>query len=316
MTIGFQKAFGVGNTGGIRLGFPIPSSRTWVAPADGLVVARCMAGAGSGANAGTNATGAASGGYSASWALKVFRVLKGQSIPCVVGAGGAPVTVQGNGNAGNVSSITVAGVTHSVPAGPGGIYAAGAPVIPDGPVSADTWWDLRVASVKPGLPNTGSGAVTGGAGVDILAQGNNPTSSGSGTQTGGGGTGSSGTASNARGGGALPGGLDVFNNIPASGNGTIVVIGETDWGISFYGGSGGPGGEGGNGGGGAYASPSGFKGGPGGGGGSAIGANAMGGDGGLGGGGGAVRSSSGAFTSGRGGAGWIFFEFFQDISGV
>ena len=317
MTIGFQKAFGAGNQGGVRLGFPFPVSRTWIAPADGIVVARVMAGAGSGASGGTNTGSSASGGYSASWALKVFRVVKGQSIAVVVGAGGAPVSVPGNGNPGSVSSITVAGVTHSTPGGFGGVYVtSGAATIPDGPVSSDTWWDLKVASVKPGLPTANLGQVTGGAGVDILAQGNNPTSSGSGAQTGGGGSGAPSAPSGSPGGGALPGGKDVLNYSPASGIGSIVVIGETDWGVSFYGGSGGVNGDGGNGGGGAYASPSGYKGGTGGGGGAAQGAGPTGGDGGLGGGGGAARASSGTATSGRGGSGWVFFEFYQDITGV
>jgi hypothetical protein len=264
--------------GMLRLQYPIFETRTWTAPADGHAVVAIMSGAGGGAR-GASATG----GYSASWATKALRVSKGQPLAVVIGAGGAAqATANSNGNGGGDSSITIDGVTHSTPGGPGGVYvASGAPITADGPISIDQWWDMAVASVRPG--SVASGA-TGGAGVDILAQGNNATTSASITSGGGGGTGAPSVGST--GGGALPGGLDALGSAT---RGSSVLIQSGLWMLPFWGGNGGDvnGGNGGNGGGG----------------GNYNGANT--GRGGVGGGG-------GGGSAGAGGKGYCCISFYPD----
>lgn len=243
------------------------SSRTWTAPQDGYIVVRAM-GAGGGGARGTNATG----GYSGSWGAKALRVAKGDTVVVNIGAGGAGKTASsdGGGAAGGNTTITVKGVTYTAYGGPGGLFnAASAP--PNGS-SPSANWDFGAASVKPGWA---PGSVcTGGAGVDILAQGGNATTSGSTADSGGGGTGS--PSVGAIGGGAI--GTKSANGQNASGAGIYLDASNGEWGISFYGGGGGNGG-----GGGAYS----------------------GGNGGGGGGGG--------YTGGNGGQGYAHLKFYADM---
>ena len=276
---------------------PFFESGTFTVPNDGVVELRGMGAGGSGAKA---STGSPTGGYSGAWGAKLVRVNKGDTITVAIGAGGAAGAANANGNSGGATSLTVGGVTYSAPGGPGGVYAAsGVPTVPNGPALPANW-DIGAASVKPGAV---AGA-TGGAGVDILAQGNNATSSASAVNSGGGGTGGPGAGTN--GGGALTGGKSISGLGPAN-PGVVEDASNGEWIISFYGGSGGSGssGPGGNGGGGAGSG----AGGNGGGGGGSSGSN--GGAGGLGGGGGA--NGSGATLAGKGGDGFAVIHFAADL---
>ena len=272
------------------------TSRTFTAPQDGIVVIRAM-GAGGGGARGTNATG----GYSGSWGAKAIRVSKNDTIVVSVGAGGAGRTgSDGNGTAGGDTTVTVHGVTYTAYGGPAGIFNSGS-APPDGPAPSSNW-DLGAISVKPGWIAAGA---TGGAGVDILAQGNNATTSDSVNASGGGGTGGPSTGS--VGGGAV--GTAAATGQAAANPGVFVDASGGDWGISFYGGSGGnsapgPGGNGGGGGG----SGTGAAGGNGGGGGASTTSGAAG-VGGRGGGGGASLSNN----SGAGGSGFAHLKFFADL---
>jgi hypothetical protein len=211
---------------GARLSFPIFTSRTWIAPADGIAVIRVMGAGGSGAK-GPSATG----GYSAAWGCIIQRVRRGDVVSVSIGAGGAAVTVNGNGIAGGNSSVTFNGVTYTAPGGPGGIYAAsGVPVVPAGP-ALPAGWDFGANSVRPGA----CAGLTGGAGVDIFMQGNDATMSASTNMSGGGGTG--GPSVTNRGGGYMPDGRDAMGN-QATTTGLFYDASHREWGISFYGGSG------------------------------------------------------------------------------
>ena len=199
-------------------------SRTWVAPQDGIVVLRAIGAGGGG--------GGATGGYSGSWGAKILRVKEGDTIDVVIGAGGT--SAHFGGAAGGNTIITVGGVQYIAYGGPGGIpHPAVAP--PDGP-SPSSNWDFGAASVKPGWVVNGT---TGGAGVDILAQGNNATTSDSVNCSGGGGTG--GPSVGQTGGGAMPGGMSALGTSPAKPAITFDAS-QGEWGISFYRGSGGIGG--------------------------------------------------------------------------
>ncbi len=276
------------------------TSRTWVAPQDGIVVVRAM-GAGGGGAQGGNATG----GYSASWGAKALRVSKGTAVAVAIGAGGVGRSgSSGNGNAGGNTTVTINGVTYIAYGGPGGVYNAAA-VLPNGP-SPSANWDFGVDSVRPWW-QAGT-CYSGGAGVDILAQGNNATTSSfspGATGGGGGGTGSAAVADSTTPGGAAPGGYSADGRPPA--NPPIYLdASDGEWGISFFGGSGGSGsGNGGNGGGGQGGSNVG-SGGNGGGGGSSSPAA---GNGGIGGGGG----GSGVGSGGKGGNGFAHLKFFADM---
>ena len=158
------------------------TSRTWVAPQNGILIMRAMGGGGGGAR-GSNATG----GYSASWGVKVVRVAKGATAVVTIGAGGAGrVSTDGDGGDGGHTTIVVNGVTYQATGGLRGMLSATA--IPDVVAAGlvlPANWDFGANGVKPGwVASTGN---TGGAGVDILAQGNNATTSASSASSGGGG---------------------------------------------------------------------------------------------------------------------------------
>lgn len=272
------------------------TSRTFTAPQDGVVIVRAMGAGGGGAcSSGANATG----GYSGSWGAKAIRVSKNDTIVVSVGAGGAGRSgSDGDGVAGGDTTVTVHGVTYTAYGGPAGIFNSGS-APPDGPAPSSNW-DFGASSVKPGWS---ASARTGGAGVDILAQGGNATTSASVTVSGGGGTG--GPSVGSLGGGAM--GTAAATGQAAANPGVFVDASGGDWGISFYGGSGGsttpgPGGNGGGGGG----SATGAAGGNGGGGGAAT--VGLAGAGGRGGGGGASPS-----TSGAGGNGYAHLKFYADM---
>lgn len=285
---------------------PFFVSGTWTAPQDGYAVLRAMGAGGSGAKG----SGVATGGYSGAWGAKIVAVVKGQVITVALGAAGASqVTANTSGIAGGNTTITHNGVTRTAAGGPGGVYGAYPVTVPNGPAWSTTDWDIGANSVAPGNP-TGN-ARTGGAGVDILAQGGNATASDLAASSGGGGTG--GKSSGTTGGGALPGGLSAMGQLAT----TIGMYSPSDisgWGISFYGGGGGAGGpiayQGANGGGGGGNNNSGAggNGGPGGGGGAGIGSG-VGGTGGYGGGGGGSVTGN----SGPGGNGFACLEFFADM---
>ncbi len=291
----YNRIFNGSSQLGPRHAVPVFTSRTWTAPADGLLTVRAM---GAGGGGGRSCTG----GYSGAWGAKLIRINKGDSVVVSIGAGGAGGVASGPGSAGGATTVTVGGVTYTAPGGPGGIVASSPAAVPNGP-SLPVDWDFGAASVKPGAV---SGAPTGGAGVDILAQGGNATTSDSVAGSGGGGTG--GPSNGVTGGGAMPNGRSAIG----SGSGAFFDAGNGDWGISFYGGAGGSSGSsGGNGGGGGGGSNGGQAGGNGGGGSGAVTGGIGGGDGGLGGGGGSGGANNG--IGGRGGNGFCFLEFFADL---
>lgn len=286
------------------------TSRTFTAPQNGIVVIRAM-GAGGGGARGANATG----GYSGSWGAKVLRVSKGDTVVVSIGAGGAGKTgTDGNGTAGGGTTITVNGVTYTAYGGPGGLFnSASAP--PNGP-SPSANWDFGAASVKPGWA-TGSNIATGGAGVDILAQGGNATTSASINASGGGGTGS--PSSDVEGGGAYYS-RSSLGKLPQSSGADYFDASGGEWGISFYGGSGGTmhasslvaSGANGGGGGGTISSSysSGIGGNGGGGGATGYSGGTGGGGGGVGGGGGGGGVGS---AGGNGGNGYAHLKFYADM---
>lgn len=306
--ITLQQLLGSNSILGPTLSTNFFESRTWVAPQDGIVIVRGMGAGGGGARGATSATG----GYSGSWGCKIVRVKKGDAISVAIGAGGIGRSIpDGNGAAGGDTIITIDGVQYIAYGGPGGVAGAAGP-LPDGP-SPSASWDFGAASVKPGWVASGR---TGGAGVDILAQGNNATTSASIAGSGGGGTG--GPSPGPTGGGAMPSGASATGTTydTSSGNTRAVYFDASDgeWGISFYGGSGAPLSPGaalpgGNGGGGGrpYSSGEGGPGGPGGGGGAVL-TSDRGGTGGIGGGGGGS-----SVTGGNGGQGYAHLKFFADM---
>ena len=290
---------------------PFFMSGTWTAPSDGVVEMRAMGAGGAGAK-----QSSATGGYSGAWGAKTVRVNKGDTIAVAIGAPGVGSASLSNGQAGGATTITYKGVTRTAPGGPGGIgQASGVPVVPNGPGLPAGDWGIGAASVKPGA----SGGATGGAGVDILAQGNNATTSQSSPNSAGAGTGGPGTGR--RGGGAFSApaallGADA-NGQFASSSGTFVDASSGEWGISFYGGGGSnsASANGGNGGGGASDSGggNGGNGGNGGGGGSTTSSFSSG-NGGLGGGGGGSSGSgSGEYPAGSGGGGYACIKFTADM---
>jgi len=302
-----------------RLSFPIFSSRTWVAPMDGVMVLRSMPPGGSGAK-GPNITGAsvsfyATGGYTGPWGGLIRRVKKGGVVVIVHGAPGAGVagSYAVPGLAGGNNIITVGGKQYTLPGGPGGVYSTTLITVPEAPVLPPEW-DFGANGVKPGIAI----GPTGGAGVDILMQGNNATTSASSTSSGGGGTG--GPSVGTRGGGATPNGTDANGSTAVS----YLDASSGAWGISFYGGNSGGNGGGGNGNPGSGGDGSGVGGNGGNGGGGGAGGNnanitaanaSRGGNGGLGAGGGAVTAAAGAiYTSGSGGNAYTHIEFFPDMS--
>lgn len=309
MTILDANIFSSGKTLGPAISTPFFTSGTWTAPQDGILEMRAMGAGGAGAK-----QVSATGGYSGAWGAKIVRVLKGETVTVTIGAGGIGSTTVGNGNAGSATTITHNGITRTAPGGPGGIgQASGVPAVPNGPSLPVGDWDIGASSVKPGAAS----GVTGGAGVDILAQGNNATTSESVNSSAGAGTG--GPGNGFRGGGAFNSPVAIrgadANGQLAPGAGSYLDASADEWLISFYGGSGSlsTGQPGGNGGGGAsgQGSGNGGKGGNGGGGG-ATGGSFSGGDGGFGGGGGGNGNSAG-FSAGSGGHGYAALRFSADM---
>ena len=282
-----------GSRSPLKLSVPFFTSGTWTAPQDGVLEIRAMGAGGGGCWA---PSGSGTGGYSGAWGAKLVRVKKSDVVTVTAGAGGtgspSPNT---NGLDGGACTIAVGGVTYTAPGGLGGRYAAtGVPVLPAAPV-LPTYWDIGANSVKPGAA---VGCRTGGAGVNILAQAGDATTSASVDMSGGGGTGAA--SSSAKGGGASPFGRSASGALPTS-PGVIERADNGEWVISFFGGSGSyDGSYGGNGGGGGDG---GYGGNGGGGGGSGY----DGGGGGIGGGGG-----GGGDSGGYGGNGYACLHFYLD----
>ena len=291
----------------LAMQMPFFDSRVWTVPQDGIIIVRAL-GAGGGGSSGSASQPNQTGGYSGSWGCKALSVTKGTVITVEIGAGGVWIN---NTSAGGGNTIITIGTEQYIAAGgPNGVFGATGP-LPNGPSPSGNW-DYGAASVRPGwLGNT----PTGGAGVDIFAQGNNATASIGGA---GGGTMYSSGITSGSGGGARPDGKSLSGmdtEIPA-----YLTLEGMGWGISFYGGRGGPSGPSGvatyagPGGGGAYASSSSISnlGSYGGGGGASTASNTSGGIGGLGAGGGAAATNS---SGGRGGHGYAFIQFFTNIEG-
>ena len=286
-------AAGAGSRSPFKLSIPFFQSGTWTAPQDGVLEIRGM-GAGGGGCWVTSGSG--TGGYSGAWGAKLVRVKKSDVVTVTIGAGGTgSPSANTNGLNGGACTIAVGGVTYTAPGGLGGRYAAsGGPVLPAAPV-LPTDWDIGANSVKPGAA---VGCRTGGAGVNILAQAGDATTSASENMSGGGGTGAA--SSSVNGGGASPFGRSASGAPPAN-PGVIERADNGEWVISFFGGSGSyDGSYGGNGGGGGDG---GYGGNGGGGGGSGY----DGGNGGNGGGGG-----SGGGYGGTGGNGYSCLHFYPD----
>ena len=286
-------AAGAGSRSPLKLSVPFFQSGTWTAPQDGVLEIRGM-GAGGGGCWVTSGSG--TGGYSGAWGAKLVRVKKSDVVTVTIGAGGTgSPSADTNGLNGGACTIAVGGVTYTAPGGLGGRYAAsGGPVLPAAPV-LPTDWDIGANSVKPGAA---VGCRTGGAGVNILAQAGDATTSASENMSGGGGTGAA--SSGSTGGGASPFGRSASGASPTS-PGVIERADNGEWVISFFGGSGSyDGSYGGNGGGGG-------DGGYGGNGGGGGGSGSYGGGGGIGGGGGC-----GGYEGGGGGNGYACLHFYPD----
>lgn len=290
----------------LAMQMPFFDSRAWTVPQDGIIIMRAL-GAGGGGSSGASGQNNQTGGYSGSWGCKALSVSKGTVITVEIGAGGVWVN---NASAGGGNTVITIGTEQYIAAGgPNGKSGATGP-LPNGPSPSGNW-DYGAASVRPGWVGN---IPTGGAGVDIFAQGNNATASIGGA---GGGTMYSIGVVNSYGGGALPGGKSLFgmdDGIPE-----YLSLDGMGWGISFYGGRGGSTSEGaggfaGPGGGGAFASSSSVRsdGHYGGGGGASTAPNKSGGIGGLGAGGGAAATN---YSGGRGGHGYAFIQFFTNIGG-
>ena len=293
-----------GSRSPLKLSVPFLQSGTWTAPQDGVLEMRAMGAGGGGCLA---ASGSGTGGYSGAWGVKLVRVKKSDVVTVTIGAGGTgSPAANTNGLDGGACTIVVGGVTYTAPGGLGGRYAAsGVPVLPAAPV-LPTGWDIGANSVKPGAA---VGCRTGGAGVNILAQAGDATTSASVDMSGGGGTGAA--SSSVAGGGASPFGRSASGALPTN-PGVIERADNGEWVISFFGGSGGTvnnygNGTGGNGGGGGSGGNSSYGGGNGGNGGGGGGNGSYGGgNGGIGGGGGSGNGG------GNGGNGYACLHFYPD----
>ena len=223
----------------VKLSTPFLQSGTWTAPQDGVLEMRAM-GAGGGGCWVTSGSG--TGGYSGAWGAKLVRVKKSDVVTVTIGAGGTGgPAANTNGPNGGACTIVVGGVTYTAPGGLGGRYAAsGVPSLPAAPV-LPAGWDIGANSVKPGAVADGR---TGGAGVNILAQAGDATTSASIDMSGGGGTGAA--SSGSTGGGAAPLGRSATGAVPSN-PGVVERADNGEWVISFFGGSGGAGGGGGGG---------------------------------------------------------------------
>ena len=262
-----------GSRSPLKLSVPFLQSGAWTAPQDGVLEMRAMGAGGGGCRV---SSGSGTGGYSGAWGAKLVRVKKSDVVTVTIGAGGTGgPAANTNGLDGGACTIAVGGVTYTAPGGLGGRYAASSgPVLPAAPV-LPTDWDIGANSVKPGAA---VGCRTGGAGVNILAQAGDATTSASVDMSGGGGTGAA--SSSVNGGGASPFGRSASGALPTN-PGVIERADNGEWVISFFGGGGGYGygygggggnyggnGGGGGGGGGGYGGGGGIGGGGGGGGGS------------------------------------------------
>ena len=300
-----SELMGMGSGGatlGPRVSTPFFTSGTWAAPQDGVLEMRAM---GAGGGGSLVASGSGTGGYSGAWGAKLVRVKKSDVVTVTIGAGGAgSPSANTNGLNGGACTIAVGGVTYTAPGGLGGRYAASSsPVLPAAPV-LPTYWDIGANSVKPGAA---VGCRTGGAGVNILAQAGDATTSASVDTSGGGGTGAA--SSSVDGGGASPFGRSASGAPPAN-PGVIERADNGEWVISFFGGSGGVVGgyDGGNGGGGSGGG-GGYGGNGGNGGGGSGSGSYSGGNGGIGGGGGCGH---GNYDGGGGGNGYACLHFYPD----
>ena len=222
-----------GATLGPRVSTPFFTSGTWAAPQDGVLEIRAMGAGGGGCRV---TSGSGTGGYSGAWGAKLVRVKKSDVVTVTIGAGGTGgPAANTNGLDGGACTIAVGGVTYTAPGGLGGRYAAtGVPVLPAAPV-LPTYWDIGANSVKPGAA---VGCRTGGAGVNILAQAGDATTSASVNMSGGGGTGAA--SSGMEGGGASPFGRSASGALPTN-PGVIERADNGEWVISFFGGGGGGG---------------------------------------------------------------------------
>lgn len=306
MSVDFTKLFGGGEGKYLAMQIPFFDSKAWTVPQDGIIIVRAL-GAGGGGTSGGTGDNNQTGGYSGSWGCKALSVTKGTVITVQIGAGGVWInnTSVGGGN----TVITIGTEQYIAVGGPNGVSGATGP-LPNGPSPSGNW-DFGAASVRPGwLGHT----PTGGAGVDIFAQGNNATTSLYGA---GGGTMYSIGVASGYGGGATPDGKSLSGM--DDGAPECLSLDGMGWGISFYGGRGGNTSGGiasyaGPGGGGAFATSSSIRndGHYGGGGGASTAGNKSGGIGGLGAGGGAAATNS---SGGRGGHGYAFIQFFTNIRG-
>ena len=179
-----SELMGMGSGGatlGPRVSTPFFTSGTWAAPQDGVLEFRGMGAGGGGCRA---TSGSGTGGYSGAWGAKLVRVKKSDVVTVTIGAGGTGgPAADTNGLDGGACTIAVGGATYTAPGGLGGRYAAsGVPVLPAAPV-LPTNWDIGANSVKPGAA---VGCRTGGAGVNILAQAGDATTSASVDASGGG----------------------------------------------------------------------------------------------------------------------------------
>lgn len=294
-------------SGGKILGPPLSrsffTSGTFTAPQDGYMIVRGIGAGGGGAHGGIS-TGSAVGGGSGAWGARIFKVSAGATAVFTIGAGGTRTTAEGgSGGNGGATTIVVNGVTLTMPGGFGGTGSATALAIAGAagggaPVNCH----MGAAGSRSGNTAAVNQSYTGGAGVDLFAQGGNATRSGDLTVAGnsaGGGVYSAGSSANFPAGGCGP------NQRNAAGEASTSVVpfgNPPGWLIPFTGGGaiaanqpGGPGGGGTGNGAGGYG----------------AGGGGNGGNGGIGGGGGAVSGSGTA--SGIGGDGYGSVEFYADM---
>lgn len=134
-----------------------------------------VVGAGGSGAAGQSGTASTTGGNSAPWGRKWFTVAAGDVLVINIGAGGAkPSGNLRNGNAGNITTVTLNGATIlSVEGGEGGVYASGTgTATAPAPVAAVTGADYWVKGIRAGSMQANSSAsFGGGAAVDVLQSG-------------------------------------------------------------------------------------------------------------------------------------------------
>lgn len=317
MTISFSQAFGGGGSSSSRYQRLYISAGTTVnAPFAGICRARVMGAGGAGAYYSSYS----GGGNGASVGIVTADIALNDPVVCVVGAGGAAVTVAGNpGNAGGTTSVSWTGVSASIPGGRGGVQNT-APAANANPTGFDNFW-------LGGLGGASAGGGSGGGGSAPLLHsynagfaGGSTTTSGAGGGAGVGGSGGAGSGgSYGAGGGSGGAGVLSVPGTDLAGQTTtspalvdeyhsrilINVSAGAGIGSSIAGGPG-AGGSGSGGGGTAITAVGGFGGG--GGGSSGTTAGFAGGAGGTGGGGGGTSASGG---SGRGGNAFIVLEFYE-----